>query len=385
MKNKTPLELGMMSCDSLMNKYAAPLLPPEHVLFYHQGVFLSGMEQIYLLSKERKYFNYIKDYIDSVIGPNGEIYGMCHEITTPDTPGMAQQSLTMLDSKQPVILMYNLYDETGDEKYRNAIEAISRSIYYWPVNTYNGYWHMMFQPHQMWMDGAYMVGPLSAMYSRFGDYTLLNRAIEQIMIMNKHIKDTKSGLYFHAWDPSKEAEWADPETGLSEQIWSRAVAWYAVAILDILDYVPDNHPKRSKLIEIEQDLLKALSKVQDKESGLWYQVLDKPGHDGNWIESSGTCLFVYSYAKAIRKGIVGKEYKDILMRGYNGIKNILYTDDEGHLVLDLVCAGTCVESGSYDHYINCKTVKNDLHGAGAFILMCAEMERLYRAEAFLFQ
>lgn len=378
---KTPLDYGKLGCEALIHQYEAEKLPPEGAMFYHQGVFLSGMQQVYLLSGEKKYFDYIKKYIDSVIGPNGEIAGICHETTKwTQNPtwgeGIAMQSLTMLDSKQPVILLYNLYDETGDEKYLNAIKTISESMYYWPVNNYGGYWHMMHQHHQMWMDGAYMAGPLSVMYSaRFGDERLRERAIKQIFIMQEHLRDEKTGLYFHGWDPSKEMGWADPETGLSEQIWGRAVGWYAVAILDMLDYIPADHPAVERLKEIEVDLLKSLAKYQDPETGMWFEVTDKPGCEGNWVESSCTNLFIYSYAKAIRTGVIGKEYAEVLEKAYKGIEDILYFDDEGYLVIDKVCVGTCIDEGTYEHYINRAQIKNDLHGAGAFILMCAEMER----------
>lgn len=281
-----------------------------------------------------------------------------------------------MDCKQPVILMYDLYKETGEEKYKRAIETISRSMYFWPVNNYGGYWHMMTQHHQMWLDGAYMAGPLSVMYSNFsGDERLRERAIRQILIMHEHMRDEKTGLYFHGWDPSHEAKWADPVTGCSPQIWGRAVGWYAVAILDVLENIPKEHPAVSQLRRIEKELLEALARFQDHKTGMWYQVLDKPDGQGNWVESSCTNLFIYSYAKAIRMGIIGQEYSDILEKAYHGIEEGLYFDEEGYLVIDKVCVGTCVEEGTYEHYINRKQDQNDLHGVGAFVLMCAEMYR----------
>ena len=168
-----------------MKKYTPEKLPPEGVLFYHQGVFLSGMQNVYFLTGEKKYFNYIKEYVDNAIGKDGEIYGIDHEITKFNHDpnwgvGIKQRSLTMLDCKQPVILLYNLYDETGDKKYIKAIKKISESMYFWPVNNYGGYWHMMHECDQMWLDGVYMVGPMSVMYSeRFKDPRLLDRAIKQ--------------------------------------------------------------------------------------------------------------------------------------------------------------------------------------------------------------
>ena len=236
---------------------------------------------------------------------------------------------------------------------------------------------MITQPHQMWLDGAYMAGPLSMMYSdRFDDNTLAERAIHQILLMHKYMRDEKTGLYYHGWDESKEMPWADEETGLSSQFWGRALGWYTVAILDILEYVPKGHPKRESLCKIEKDLLDVLIKYQDKETGMWYQVVDRIDAEDNWVESSATCLFIYSYAKAIRMGVVqGEEYENVLKKAYEGIVDRLYCDETGYLVIDNVCNGTCIDSGTYEHYISRTRVNNDLHGAGAFVLMCAEMER----------
>lgn len=379
MVNKKPIEYGELACEALMHQYLPEELPPAGALFYHQGVFLSGMQRIYLLNRNKKYFNYIKSYVDSVIGENGEIYGICHEVGGYDDStwgmGLRLRALTMLDCKQPSILFYNLYDETGDEKYMTAAKTIAESMYYWPVNEYGGYWHMMTQPNQMWMDGAYMAGPFSVMYAeKFNDNILRDRAINQILIMDDHMKDEKTGLYYHGWDPTKQTEWADKKTGLSANFWGRGVGWYPVAILDILDYIPKDHPNAERLKSIVRDLLKSLVRFQDKTTGMWFEVLDKTDREDNWVESSCTTLFIYSYAKAMRMGIIGEEYNDVMMRAYQGIVDRLYFDDEGYIVIDNICIGTCIDSGTYEHYINRETVRNDLHGAGAFILMCAEME-----------
>lgn len=378
---KTALEWGKLACDALMHKYQAEKLPPENVFFYHQGVFLSGMQRIYRLSGEKKYFQYVKDYVDGVIGENGEVYGFCHEKNTKEMPMLAKCALTMLDHKQPSILLYDLYDETHEKKYETALKTIAESMHYWPVNQYGGYWHMMTQHNQMWLDGAYMAGPLSVMYAqRYGDVTLRERAIRQIFLMDEFMKDEKSGLYVHGWDDDDNKQpWADPETGLSKIVWGRALGWYAVAALDILDYVPKDHEAVGRLEQIIRELLKNLSNYQDQKTGMWCEVVDKPEKPDNWAESSCTNLFIYSYAKAMRKGIIGKEYEQVLEKAYQGMIDTLYYDEDGYLVIDHICIGTCIDEGTYEHYINRRQTKNDLHGAGAFILMCAEMEE-YRRE-----
>ena len=382
MKMNAPLQYAKLACDAIMQKESPAELWPAGAMFYIPGVFLSGMQRVWHLTKERKYFDYIKEYFDSVLAPDGNLYGVCHEIEIPRTEGehYNYRALTMLDCKQPSILLYDVYDETGDEKYVKPIKTIGQSMYYWPVNQYGGYWHMMTQPHQMWLDGAYMAGPLSVKYAkRFGDPTLRERAIKQVFLMDEHMKDERTGLYYHGWDDSKKEAWADPETGLSGQIWGRAVGWYAVAILDILDDIPTDHPAVERLKQIEVDLLKVLAKYQDVKTGMWFQVLDKPEKEDNWVETSCTCLFIYSYAKAIRMGILEKEYAVILEKAYKGIVDILYYDENGYLVIDGICIGTCIESGTYEHYINRAKLKNNLHGVGAFVLMCVEMELYERS------
>ena len=378
--NGNHLSLGIKACEALMNKYEAEKLPPVGTLFYHQGVFLSGMQNIYYLTKDRRFFDYIKKYVDSVIGKNGELNGFVHEMTDKSTPPLAKQALTMLDHKQPTVIFYNLYDETGDPKYMNAIKTVAESMYYWPVNEYGGYWHMMTQPYQMWLDGAYMAGPLSVMYSaRFGDTILRERAINQILIMHEHMKDEKTGLYYHGWDSSKKEQWADPVTGLSGQFWGRAVGWYAVAILDIIEYLPKTHPAIDRLRKIETELLDSLMDFQDKKTGMWYEVLDKIENADNWVETSCTCLFIYSYAKAIRLEIADrKKYEKVIDRAFEGLMDFITYDNDGFLEINNVCIGTCIDEGTYEHYINRDKIKNDLHGAGAFILMCAELERYDR-------
>lgn len=375
---KSPLEYGKIACETLMHKFNPEDLPPKNTLFYHQGVFLYGMLQIYKLTGEKKYFQYVKDYVDSVIGANGEIMGFVHEMIEEDTPDLAKYALTMLDHKQPSVLLHTLYDETKEERYLNAIKTLGESLYYWPINRKGGYWHKLTDPNQMWLDGAYMVGPFSAMYSkRFSDATLLERAITQVLLMDKYMKDEKTGLYFHGWDETKVSSWADPDTGCSPEIWGRALGWYAVAVLDILEFMEETHPDYETLKSISRNLMKALVNYQDEETGMWYEVVDKPQMSDNWIETSASCLFIYAYAKAIRKGVIDySEYFGVLNKAYKGMIDSLDFDDDGHIMIQDVCIGTDIDSGTYEHYITRERQSNDLHGTGAFVLMCAEMERL---------
>jgi unsaturated rhamnogalacturonyl hydrolase len=187
--------------------------------------------------------------------------------------------------------------------------------------------------------------------------------------MRDNITDKKTGLLYHAWDDSKEALWADKSTGLSEEFWGRAIGWYAVAIMDILDYLPADHARRADFVNAELDLLHALIRFQDDKSGMWFQVVNKGESPENWIETSCTCLYTYAISKAVRKGLLHKTYLQNARRAYEGVIASLRFEGEALIVSD-ICIGTGV--GKFDFYMKRPRIENDLHGMGAFLLMCTE-------------
>lgn len=347
-------------CDTIIKKYEAKDLPPKGIFHYHQGVFLSGMYNTYEICKDEKYLKYIKDWVDSIIDENGDINTFREN---------------MLDDIQPGILLIKLYRLTGEEKYVKALGTLMDVLEKWPENPDGGRWHKLFYKDQMWLDGIYMAAPLEVQYSElFGDTHFAQRAVNQALLMWKKIGNKTTGLLYHAWDYSKEAEWADEITGLSDEVWGRALGWYVVSVLDILESIPGNHPDRKKLEEIEKTVLEAIIKCQDEKSGMWYQVVDKGENEDNWVESSCSALFVYSIAKAIRMNILDKEYMPAAVRGFEGIINNSVTVCNDELLLGDVCIGTNV--CSYKDYIERPVSVNDLHGSGAFLLMCAELGRV---------
>lgn len=267
-----PIEYAKASIETMMRTYEAAQLPPEGGFHYHQGVFLSGVYKTYELCKEEKYAQYVKDWVDSVITPQGEI---------------KSADMGQFDDMQPGILLYPLYQRTGDKKY-------------------------------------------------------------------------------------KKVEWADPETGCSSEFWGRAMGWVPVALLDELDFIPLEHAGRKELEEMAVNLLKSLVAFQSEE-GRWYQVVDKGADSGNWLENSCSCLYVAALCKAVRKGLLDREYLKYAQKGYEAIINSLTWKGVDLLVGD-VCIGTGV--GNYEHYIHRPVSTNDLHGVGAFLLMCEEMEQV---------
>jgi unsaturated rhamnogalacturonyl hydrolase len=356
MNEQSVLGYAKTGADTLMCKFTVDNLPPKNRFHYHQGVFLSGVERIFLLSKDQKYYDYIKAWLDYYIDEKGNIrYG---------------DNVRQFDDMQPAVLLYNLYTETKDPRYKKVLDNFVPIVEMWPTNARGGFWHKYDQPNQMWLDGLYMIGPWTAMYAYyFNKPYFFEKLYWQMNLMRRNMTDRKTGLLYHAWDDSKEAPWADKQTGLSPEFWGRAIGWYAVAIMDILDYIPAEHEHWHEFEGAAIDIINALVRFQDMESGLWFQVADKGGTPGNWLETSCSCLYTYAIAKAIKKNLFHKSYARYIHRAYEGIiSSLTFVADE--LILPNVCIGT--EVGDYEYYIKRPTVQNDLHGMGAFLLMCTE-------------
>ena len=372
-KMNRPIDYAKAACDTIMRQYSAAELPTMDTFFYIGGVFLSGMQRVYWETGEKKYFKYIKEWVDKYIFPDGSILGYNHDYNVKEKTWFMKAVPKTFDHKQPGILLFDLYKETKDERYMKAIEYIYEQLAEWKKNSKGGFWHMSFTPNQMWLDSLYMIGPFLAMYSDLTkDKDALEEAIKQCILMYENMRD-KNGLLRHGWDESKKAVWAR-ENGLSETVWGRAVGWFTVAILDILDYVESTHPQYKKLCDIEEKVLKKVLEYRN-DNGVWCQVLDRPQEPDNWYETSCSCLFVYSLFKAIRKKIISENYIGDAKRAYSSIISKLKFDN-GELLIDNICAGTCIDEGDYKHYINRPKVTNDLHGTGAFVLMCTEAERM---------
>lgn len=356
---KRPLDYAKQACDTLMRKFAPEDLPPKGRFHYHQGVFLSGMEKTWELCHDDRYIEYIKAYIDSLVDEEGHVNGH-----NPES----------MDDIQPGVLLYPLYDRYGDEKYRKAAQYLTDLIVDFRRSPEGGFWHKDIRPNQMWLDGLYMGGPIAAMYGRYFNRPLCFEVCAfQALLMEEKTKDPKTGLLYHAYDQSREIDWCDKETGKSPEFWGRAIGWVPLAILEELDYMPEDFARRNDLIRMTTDLLKALIPFQDPETGLWYQVVNRVDDPRNWLETSCSCLFVGSICKAVRKGHLDPAYLQFARKGYEGIISRLKFDGEDVLV-DGVCIGTGV--GDYEHYLARPTSVNDLHGMGAFILMCQEAEQV---------
>ena len=355
---KTPLDYAVAACETLMRKYAAPDLPPKRHFHYHQGVFLSGMYETFLLCGDERYFRYIQDWVDSVFDAEGRILEYVH---------------SNLDDIQPGILLFPLLERTGNPFYLKCLSCVYQEVLDIPRNLEGGFWHSVTTKDQMWLDGLYMSGPFCAEYAmKFRLPDLAETVVRQALLMREKTRDPETGLLYHAWDGTKTESWADPETGRSPEFWGRSMGWVPVALLNDLEYLPDSTPSREQLAAMAADLLKNLCRYQS-EDGRWYQVVDKGGQEGNWLENSCTCLYTAGLCRAVRKGILPASFISPARRGYEGVIRSLSWDG-ADVQIGHVCIGTGV--GDYAHYCARPVSVNDLHGVGSFLLMCTEMQRL---------
>ncbi len=215
-----------------------------------------------------------------------------------------------IDNVAPGRTVLALYQLTEEERYRKCADLLRRQLQSHPRTSDGGFWHKQRYPWQMWLDGLFMGAPFYAEYTRLfqGPPEDFNDIVRQFQLIDKHLYDAKSGLFFHGWDEKREQEWADKSTGTSSNFWGRGLGWFAMAQVDVLDYLPEKHPGRAEIIKLIQKTASGVRKHQDPESGLWWQVLDQGGRKGNYLEATASAMFVYSMAKAVNNGYLSRDY-----------------------------------------------------------------------------
>ena len=335
---------------------------------YDQGLVLKGLEGVWLSTGDGKYFRYIQQAMDSYLNADGTIRTY-------------QREDYNLDNVLPARNLLLLYKVTGLEKYKKAATLLHEQLREQPRTSEGGFWHKKIYPYQMWLDGLYMAEPFYSEYAAtFHEATAFDDIAKQFVLVERHTRDTRTGLLYHGWDESKKQRWADPANGHSPNFWGRAMGWYAMALVDTLDSFPKDHPQRAELLAILNRLAKAVEKYQEPRSGLWYQVLDKGSQTGNYLEASASCMFVYALAKGVRNGYLPPAYLGVAKKGYKGIVDrFVRTDASGQLNLEGTVSvaglgGNPYRDGSYEYYLSEKVVTNDPKGVGAFLLASNELE-----------
>ena len=341
---------------------------PDPKWDYKIGMILTAYEKLYNQTKNQKYYDYIKAYADKLIDKDGTFQNFDPQ----------NHNIDFINAGK---ILFNLYDTTKEQKYLTALKTLRKQFEDHPRTPSGGFWHKKIYPNQMWLDGLYMGEPFYARYTAtFEEGKKLDDVAHQFELLHKHAFDKKTGLYFHAWDESKKMPWANPTTGTAPHIWLRALGWYGMALVDALDYFPQNHPKRKELIQYLNELASAVSKYQDK-SGLWYQVPNLQTKKGNYLEASGSSMLVYFLAKGVHKGYLPAKFETVANKGFNGlIIKLIKVDKDGKIHITQVCAsaglgGNPYRDGSFDYYISEKITEDNSHGLGAFLLAAIELNK----------
>ncbi|WP_228012033.1 glycoside hydrolase family 88/105 protein [Flavobacterium hungaricum] len=356
---------------SIMNKYpkAWQLDGNEKPKWdYKMGFVLSGFEKLYQKTNDKKYFNYTKAYVDEMIDSTGNIKKY----------DLKEYNIDYLN---PTKLLFNLYDVTKDSRYFQIIGKVRNQLETHPRTASGGFWHKQIYPNQMWIDGLYMAEPFYTQFTvKYEKGKSLDDVARQFELVHDHMIDPKTGLVYQAWDESKEIAWADKQTGTSPTIWGRGIGWYMIALVETLDYFPKSHPKYKVLVGYLNEIAKNVNQYKS-ESGLWYQVADKPEKFGNYVESSASGMIIYAFAKGADKGYLPSSYKTTAKKSFDSfVKEFVKVDKKGEVNIlnsssNVGLGGKPFRDGTNDYYLTAKPKENGAIAYGAFLLSAVELNK----------
>lgn len=365
----TPLQWSIRMADSEMARRGDSLVWKEGGRAkwdYTAGLFTLSLLRLNERVSDPRYVRFAEDVIGSFVNTNGEIHGY----------KAADFNLDNINPGKTVLALYGL---TKESRYRRAAELLRKQLDGQPRTSDGGFWHKQRYPHQMWLDGLYMAEPFYAQYGLlFDEPADFDDVAKQILMVSAHTYDPKTGLFYHGWDESKEQEWANRTTGTSSNFWGRAIGWYGMALVDVLDFFPTNHPARPAIIATLQKLAAGVVKYQDPKSGLWYQVVDQGAREGNYLEATASSMFTYVLAKGVNRGYLSPDYLKPAVKGYRGIiGKLIKVGDRGRVTLTHCCSVAGLgygRDGSFAYYIKEPVVDNDLKGVGPFILAGMQLQ-----------
>ncbi|MGP8080719.1 MAG: glycoside hydrolase family 105 protein [Dehalococcoidales bacterium] len=336
---------------------------------YVTGYTLNGLEMVARNTGDPKYWDFIKRAVDRFIDEKGDF--------------ASSVQLDSLDNVMPGNIIAGLYEHTRDERYHIAANRIRKTFDTFPRNSDGGFWHNMKLTGEMWIDGVFMGAmPLLRYGKSIGDAGYcFNEVVKQITIFAGHCLKEDSGLYYHAWAEQpelplvNEKHWADAKTGLSREVWSEGLGWYALILAETLAVLPANHPHRAEVIDIYSRLAAGLKRTQDPVSGRWFQVVDKGDRPDNWTDNSGSAMFTYSLQKGIEMGLLdARIYTPVVAHGYQGILGNAKINSDGLVDIYSACEGLGVQAG-YSDYINYPRSVNANEAVAGFLWATAIVEK----------
>ena len=336
---------------------------------YIDGCMLTALLAMAEITGEKRYFDFVEGFVDSFIAGDGAI-------RTYD------ESKYNLDDVNEGRVLFELYDKTKKEKYKKAAARLRGQLERQPRTEEGNFWHKAIYPNQVWLDGLYMAQPFYALYEKnFGtlDFSDMLRQIETV---RARMRDGEKALYYHGYDASRKAFWANRETGCSQNFWLRSIGWFAVALADLIEIVPAGDAN-ARLREIFAELMAGVTRYADADTGMYWQVPDQGGREGNYLETSGSSMLAYAMLKGARLGVLDKEYAAKGEKTFRGIVEKYLSFTDGNLNLGGIClvAGLGPENnrrrdGSYEYYISEPVVENDAKGVAPFLLCYTEIKRL---------
>ena len=338
---------------------------------YIDGCMIKAVLQMYAISKDEKYLKFADDFIDYRVFEDGTIDGY----------NVGEKNIDNVNAGKT---LFELYDLTGKEKYRKAIDLVYSQIEIMPRCKSGNFWHKDIYPNQVWLDGMYMGQPFYLEYeTRFNNRKNYDDIFSQFKFVIENMRNPLNGLYFHAMDTSREAFWCDKVTGLSQLSWLRAIGWYSMALLDSLEIVDNSDHKFDAEVKMLQDafvdLINSMIKYQD-ESGMWYQIVNYGGMDKNYLETSGSSIMAYALLKGVRLGILPESYVEYAKKAIDGICDKYLKTKEGEMSLGGIClvaglGGKDRRPGTDDYYMSEPIVEDDAKGVGPFLLAYTELLR----------
>jgi polygalacturonase/rhamnogalacturonyl hydrolase YesR len=377
---------------------------------YVMGIELEGMLDTYLKYGDQKILDYCKLYTDTMVNDRGEIRG--YDLLDYN-----------LDNIRTGHFLTRMYQQLPEEKNLKAMQTLMRQLQDQPRTVQDRvYWHKAIYAYQVWLDGIFMGLPFRCLTAPVTEKVkgvkgrtakgkkvkdpvtaIYDDAVDQLKITYERTLDPVTGLNRHAYDENRNMFWADRQTGLSQHCWGRAQGWYTMALIEVLDALPEDYARRAEVVDLLRKDLDAVIKWQDKQSGVWYQVMDQPGREGNYLESTCSSMFAYALLKAYRKGYLGTKYREAGIKAYRGIvNNFIRVNADKTISLTQCCAvaglgpGISAEveaalkkinpkakakenkrrDGSYKYYLSEQVRDNDAKGVGPFIWASLEMEQM---------
>ncbi len=334
---------------------------------YIDGCMIKAILELYHIKKNPAYLEFADAFIDYFVREDGSILSY-------------DPKEYNLDNVNAGKTLFDLYKLTGKEKYRKAMDTVYSQLQGQPRTSTGNFWHKLIYPNQVWLDGLYMAQPFYMQYElTFNEGKNCQDSYQQFLTVYDKMRDLRNGLYYHAYDDSRESFWCDKVTGLSDNFWLRALGWYAMALIDTMEVMPESmKEEKENLGQIYHELIDSMLPYQDEETGMWYQVVNRGGIRPNYLETSGSAIFAYAIMKSVRLGFLDASYFAYGKKAFDGICEKYLSEKDGELQLGGIClvAGLGnkeMREGTFDYYMREPVVKNEAKGVAPLILAYVEV------------